>query len=207
MLLDKRDMWWSSSATPKRESTLGGAGWGDLDTRNAARAAYGTVYCHPAAARIDDDDNLYVADEGFLTRVAVYHLPTYAAGARERAPNARRSPMRVAPRRATSSSDDRLLGLYRGVATRAGNQLFVDDWITHAACGTTTPPSRSAPRRTSSSHANTKRRPVLGRRRPGPSLAVANRVFKLPVTDGGAGADRARRPGLLGRRSGHAGDR
>src|SRR6185295_5944137 len=60
-----------------KPSTLGNPGWGDGHSQCTSSSYPYRLAWPGGSGAIDDDDNLYIADEGF-GRVAVYHLPTYA---------------------------------------------------------------------------------------------------------------------------------
>lgn len=159
-----------------RLTSIGGTGWGDMHPECSSSAYEYRLFSPGGSGGIDDDDNLYVADT-FPTRVAVYHLPTYAAVEE----NGTRCPPRP---KATllgqpEPTNDRLLGLTRS-AHAAGNQLFVDDWsrilvwndYTHAAIGAPADVVIDA-------DTNGGRFATVDDRG---HLWFANHVFKLPVT-------------------------
>jgi hypothetical protein len=123
VLLDKNGHVVKLVGTPSA-SKLGGAGWGDGHPQCTSSSYSYRLHWPGGSGAIDDDNNLYVADEGF-SRVAVYHLPTYAPVI-ESGTKCPPKPDAVLLG-SDELSDDRLLGLYRG-AHAAGNQLFVDDW-------------------------------------------------------------------------------
>lgn len=107
-----------------KASAIGGVGWGDLHPECSSSPYEYRLFTPGGSGALDDDDNLYVADT-VPTRVAVYHLPTYATVV----DNGTRCPPRP---KATllgqdELADDRLVGL-TGSARAVGGQLFVDDW-------------------------------------------------------------------------------
>ena len=105
-------------------SSIGGVGWGDLHPECSSSPYEYRLFSPGGSGGIDDDGNLYVADT-FPTRVAVYHLPTYATVLE----NGTKCPPRPSATLLGQDelADDRLIGL-TGSAHAAGNQLFVDDW-------------------------------------------------------------------------------
>ena len=107
-----------------RSSSIGGVGWGDLHPECTSSPYEYRLFSPGGSAGIDDDGNLYMADT-FPTRVAVYHLPSYALVTE----NGTKCPPRPDATFLGQAEyrDDRLVGLTRS-AHAAGNQLFVDDW-------------------------------------------------------------------------------
>jgi hypothetical protein len=123
VLLNGRGHFVAVIGAPKA-STLGGPAWGDGHPQCTSSSYPYRLSWPGGSGAIDDDGNLYVADEGF-GRVAVYHLPTYAPLIENRVkcppkPNALLLGGDEVP-------DGRFLGLYTG-AYAVGGQLFADDW-------------------------------------------------------------------------------
>src|SRR5262249_14382499 len=76
VLLDRHGHIVSVIGVP-RASALGGPVWGDGHPQCTSSDYAYRLHWPGGSGGLDDDDNLYVADEDFA-RVAVYHLPTYA---------------------------------------------------------------------------------------------------------------------------------